>query len=68
MKTARTVSLRQSGREFDDDPIEQLNGLPRTCPALGLGTQNLQDARRTTFSPPRPVTDMRLLFRGALAW
>jgi hypothetical protein len=43
----------QSGREFDDDLIEQLNVLPELSPRSGLRTPKPQGTRRTTFSPPQ---------------
>jgi 5'-3' exonuclease len=56
----------QSGREFDDDLIEQLK---RSCrnlsPRLGLRTPKPQGTRRTTFSPPQFL--MRSV-QAALHW
>ena len=43
----------QSGREFDDDLIEQLNVLPELVTALGFANAKAQGTRRTTFSPPQ---------------
>jgi hypothetical protein len=43
----------QSGREFDDDLIEQLNVLPELVAAFGLRTPKPQGSKRTTFSPQR---------------
>src|ERR1700727_1736615 len=43
----------QSGREFDDDLIEQLKVLPEFVAPLGSRTPKPRGTRRTTFSPPR---------------
>ena len=43
----------QSGREFDEELIEQLNVLPDLSPPLGLRTPKPQASKQTTFSPPQ---------------
>jgi hypothetical protein len=43
----------QSGRESDEELIEQLMSCPNLSPPLGLRTPKPQGSRRTTFSPPR---------------
>jgi exodeoxyribonuclease III len=51
----------QSGREFDDDLIEQLNVLPELVAAFGFANAKAAGYERTTFSPPQ------LLRRNAVA-
>jgi DNA polymerase-1 len=43
----------QSGREFDDDLIEQLKVLPELVAAFGFANAKAPGTRRTTFSPPQ---------------
>ena len=43
----------QSGREFDEELIEQLNVLPEFVAAFGFANAKAPGSRRTTFSPPQ---------------
>ena len=43
----------QSGREFDEELIEQLNVLPDFVAAFGFSNAKPQGSKQTTFSPPR---------------
>jgi DNA polymerase-1 len=43
----------QSGRQFDDELIEQLNVLPELSQLAGLQTPKQQGSRRTIFWPRR---------------
>ena len=43
----------QSGREFDEELIEQLNVLPEFVAAFGFANAKAPGTKRTTFSPPQ---------------
>ena len=50
-KRREMFSAYQSGREFDDDLIEQLNVLPEFVAAFGFANAKALGSRRTTFLP-----------------